>query len=95
MIFVDSHSCSLFFTVVSIFHSMHSVLFSQEPKVNSMIIFSRSINCKIIEAHRFLRHMMTSIAYFWLKSIIYPEKLPVMTNNKIMRDNSFISIYVF
>ena len=32
---------------------------------------------------------------FWLKSNIYPERVPVMTNNTLTQDVSFIKIFTF
>ena len=31
-----------------------------------------------------LCHIMINVAYFWLKSKIYPKKVPVMSNNTLM-----------
>ena len=49
----------------------------------------------MIEAHRFVCHIMETIAYFWLKFKIYLEKVPVMANNTLSGDISFITMYVF
>lgn len=38
---------------------------------------------------------MTIVAYFWLKSKIYPEKVPVITDNTPTQAATFISIYAF
>ena len=55
-------------------------VFSHEPKIYSIIIFSNSSNTKLIliRAHRFLCHI---IAYFCFKSKVYPKKKPAVTSN--------------
>ena len=52
-------------------------------------------NHSVIKTHGFVRQIMTTIAYYWLKFKVYLEKIPVMTNNTIQRSISFISIYAF
>ena len=87
---------TFFFTSISVFHSIHNFAFSHEPKMNLIFICSNKNNCNIIDAHiMLLCHIMTTIAYFWLKSKIYLEKLLVTTNNTLMQAINFISIYAF
>ena len=77
---------------VRIFHSAHRLRFSHYPKMNPLIISSNSNNPSNIETNRFLSPILT---FIWLKSKTYPQKIPVMTNNTLMRAASFISIYPF
>ena len=60
--------------------------------MNPLIISSNSNNPSNIETNRFLSPILT---FIWLKSKTYPQKIPVMTNNTLMRAASFISIYPF
>ena len=63
--------------------------------MNPIIISSNNNNRSIVETHRFLWHIMTTVVSFWLKSKIYPEKVPLMINNTLTRVGSFTSIYAF
>ena len=60
--------------------------------MNPLIISSNSNNPSNIETNRFLSPILT---FIWLKSKTYPQKIPVMTNNTLMRAASVISIYPF
>ena len=51
--------------------------------MNHTVISSSINNRNIIEIHIFLCHIMTIMAYFWLKFKIYPEKVLVKTNTVI------------
>ena len=63
--------------------------------MNPRTISSNTNSCENIDVHRFLFHVTTSVAYLWLKSKIYPDKLPVMTNNALAQVVRFSSIYAF
>ena len=86
---------STFFVWVRNFQPIYSLRIGHGPKMNPIIIFSNSHNYNIIEDHLFLCHIIANIVHFWLKSRIYPEQVPLMTNNKLSPANSFMSIYVF
>ena len=49
----------------------------------------------IIEAYGFLYFTMTIIIYFWLKSKIYLEEVPVIENNTFRQAIKFIGTYAF
>ena len=49
--------------------------------MNSII----STNRNIIEAHRLLRDMITTVRQGSLKSKVRPEKIPVILNDKLTR----------
>ena len=90
---------STFFTQIRTFHPIRGLRFSHPPNKRPYKtidhITSNSYNYTIIEAQRVLSHIMTILAYFWLKSKIYPEKVPVMTENTLTQTATFISIYAF
>ena len=66
-----------FFHLDQPFYFFYSLSFIRELKMKPTIIFSNSNNCNIIDTHRLLFHIRTTITYFWLKSKIYAEN----TNN--------------
>ena len=63
--------------------------------MNPVIISTKSNNNNIFETHGFLYHIKSTIKYFCLTSKIYPEKLPVFTDNTLTRAIRFISVYAF
>lgn len=67
----------------------NGVCLKKRAKNWEIIVKIKATVCfKKVKSHHywtFLCHIMTNVAYFWLKSKIYPKKVPVMTNNTLIR----------
>ena len=87
------HHSYPYFSLKSAFLSYSQRQFESKnlSKMNPVIFFPYSNNPNIIQALRFLRHIMTNLAYF-LKSKNHSKKVPVMTYITFTRVTSFISI---
>ena len=93
--------CSLMFLSALFRHvsvsisCVFSFLIFNKPYFVAFFILLIILNCNIIETHRFLCHIMTIVAYFWLKLKSYPEKVTLLADYIFMWILNFINIYAF
>ena len=81
-----------FFFIVIVFHFFH---LDQSAFFIHSLTFSHKTKVISSTANSFLRHIIIVITEFWLKSRIYFEKVPVMTNNTLTWPIIYISIIAF